>query len=327
VYYPPYAKRNDIDWGASPWNTLAWRGSPWVAGKDPYDPTVQLTQQNNITVRSTPTHRSAPVKPSSNYLTAPASEARINHEILMRCTSENLRPGQTYMMRPRNNSAWLDELHNLPRRIVYGSMLGGTAVVSGVLVKILLISDPKQILTYITEGKFDGKYWKNMLDTRDEEDMGSTTGPSIEEFHQPWYDFHGRTPKGTPTGPWNSLPNVDRKNFKIWRLDYFGHSNEAAFFLKYGWENAKGDPVEPHAEAMLSSGDMDAALSATPAKVFTPTAEAQLWGCSLALNMAGVLKKYISKITASDTLTTFDEVILDTSRMPQPVSGGLWKTL
>src|SRR5215469_2537523 len=83
---------------------------------------------------------------------------------------------------------------------VYGSMLGGTAVVSGVLVKILPI-DPKQILTYITEGKFDGKYWKNMLDTRDEEDMGSTTGPSIEEFNQPCYDLHGRRPKGPLPGP------------------------------------------------------------------------------------------------------------------------------
>lgn len=41
----------------------------------------------------------------------------------------------------------------------------------------------------------------------------------------------------------------------------------------------------------------------------------------------GVFKKYISKVTASDTLTTFGEVILDKTRMPQPVSGSFWKTI
>lgn len=98
---------------------------------------------------------------------------------------------------------WLDELHSLPRGIVYGARLGGTALISGVLAKV--------------------------LDTRDEEDMGSTTGPSLEEFD---YDLYGKAPKGTPSAPWNPLPNVDRKNFKIRRSATSVISNEAAFFLK-----------------------------------------------------------------------------------------------
>ena len=72
---------------------------------------------------------------------------------------------------------------------------------------------------------------------------------------------------------------------------------------------------------LLTEAELDAALTPAVGKVFTTDAEAVLWGCSLGLKMAATLKKHISKVTASDDLTSFDEVILDNSRIPKPVTG------
>jgi hypothetical protein len=324
VYYPPYIKRNAVDWAASPWNALAWRNSPWVDGKNPYDWTVRAGDQNTFPVKSTPTPKTTPLKPSTNYATVTQSEERINHELLMRCTSEARRPGQSYEMRPASNSTWIDALHDLPRRIVYGNLLGGkTAKVEGVLVKLLMVSDKKQITDYLTTGKISATYWRHILDTYSEETMSTGDGPDLDSMEGAAWDGADARSKSLKVMPkfWKDSPSIDRTKIKVSRLDYFGHSNQAAFFLKYGWENQKGDANQPHAEVYITDAELDAALTPLAGKVFTPTAEAVLWGCSLGLQMAPTLRKHISKVTASEVLTSFDEVILDTTSMPKPVTG------
>ncbi|MBK9196494.1 MAG: hypothetical protein IPO17_16235 [Flavobacteriales bacterium] len=183
VYYPPYLKRQERDWKSSPWNTAKWRNSPWVAGKDPYDATVRLTEQGSIPTKQTPT---TPVKSgsvSTSYATQLVSEQEVDHEILMRSTNETILGAQTYAKRPRRSTEWMDAIHDIPRLIVYGPMLGGTPKLRMVMVKVLLVSEPQQILDYMADGKVtNGRYWQHLLDTHDEDAMASAESPSLEEM-------------------------------------------------------------------------------------------------------------------------------------------------
>ncbi|RYU14814.1 hypothetical protein [Nocardioides iriomotensis] len=321
VYYPPYAARSERDWAASPWNTMKWLGSPWVANKDPYDPMVRRTEQGNIPVIARPTPASAPKRPSTAFVSQAVNEERIDHEILMRTTTEALRPGQTYEARPHDPDMWLTRLHDLPRLIVHGKTLGGPAKVPNVLVKLLMVTDPGQILSYLTLGQFTGEHWRHLLDKHDEEDMGGG-GPTATDRTGTWYDWYTRMPSRKAPSQWQ-MPQIDRAQVKVKRLDYFGHSNDDSWFLQYGWENKKGDANEPAGEVVITTADLDAALSAAPSAVFSANGKAHLWGCSLGLAMAPTLRKYVD-VEASEELTDYESLVLNPINMPTPVAGG-WK--
>lgn len=325
VYYPPFAARSLKDWEASPYNVQKWRDSPWVANRDPYDATVLRSEQGSIPVKSRPTLPKPQIKETTNYASEPVSEERINHEILMRTTTETLRPGQTYGMRPTMADDWLQRLHDLPRRIVYGPSLGGKARMPGVMVKMILVNDPQQIVDYVTQGKTEARYWKHLLDTYDEMDMASTGGPSLYDTSKSWYDAAGEPPKGRSVDHWLKA-SIDRKKYKVSRLDYFGHSNDSAFFLKYGWDNEKGDPDGVGGEVLLKADDFDAALSSAPSKPFSNDAVAHLWGCSLATGFAPKLKKHVLKVIAAHDLTDYESCVLDPKAMPSPLDG-TWTTV
>lgn len=325
VYWPPYAQRSERDWDSSPWNAMAWRTSPWVAGKDPYDPTVRSGLQGTFRPPSVPTVPKTSPKTKLDFSKQAVSEARIDHEILMRCTTETKRPGQTYDMRPSRPSEWLDDVHDLARRIVFGPMLGGTPVLPNVLVKLLIVDNPKQILDYLTAGTFpSGNRWTHLLDTHDEEDMANMQGPDLGDREGQWWDVAAARKKGFKPPPYWTAPHISRKQVKVKRLDYFGHSNADACFLKYGCANAKGDPAGPVGEVLLSKQDLDAALKTAPQPVFSASATAHLWGCSLGLGMAGVLQNYVTTV-AAEVLTDYEGLVLDPRAMPQPVGGG-WVT-
>ncbi len=121
-----------------------------------------------------------------------------------------------------------------------------------------------------------------------------------------------------------TAPHISRKQIKIKRLDYIGHSNRDAFFLKYGWANAKGDPNAPVGEVLLRTADLDATLNGAPQPVFSPNATAHLWGCSLGLVMAPTLSNHVATIAAS-VLTDYEGLVLDRKAMPSPI-GESWIT-
>jgi hypothetical protein len=108
LYRPPYDYRQERHWAPSPWNGLVWRDSPWVAGKDPYDPHVRRNDQGSIPIKSIPTLPNVPKKPKPGKMPVKVGEDRIDHEILMRTTTEYQRPGQTYAMRPVQSYKWFD---------------------------------------------------------------------------------------------------------------------------------------------------------------------------------------------------------------------------
>jgi hypothetical protein len=330
VYYPPFMKRQERDWAASPWNTQKWMNSPWVNGKDPYDPMVKYVDQGAIVTTSAPTSSTSATPPKNlDYATQKVSEERIDHEILMRSTTETRTAAQTYSKRPTGPNQWIDDIHNVPRRILYGNTLGGAASMRGVLVKILLVNDPQQILEYLAMGKLSTKprYWKNLLDTYDEEDMGNMEGPSGSNVSDTWWDYAFAPSKMPAAGQqpnvpaaWKDTPDVDRRKVKIARLDYFGHSNQSALFLKYAWANNKGDAAVPHGEVLLTADEVNSALAGKNAT--TTQAEAKLWGCSLGNDFADKLTESFSYVQAAESLTTFENVLSSPTAMPEPVSGG-----
>ena len=112
VYYPPYVKRNDVDWNASRYNP-AWLTSPWVAGKDPYRSAGQAHRPGTVPGEERADAEEGAGEALYQLPTAVAGEARIDHELLMRSTTEARRPGQTYDMRPRSNYTWIDYVHDL----------------------------------------------------------------------------------------------------------------------------------------------------------------------------------------------------------------------
>ena len=209
LYRPPYDFRAERDWDSSPWNTMAWHDSPWVSGKDSYDPYVRISDQGNTPVISIPTLPKVPKKSDPGKVPVSASEARIDHEILMRTTREDLRPGQTYGMRPRQTHSWLDAIHDLPRRVMFGDMLGGKSLIPGVQVKLLVCPDEVSILNYITEGAFDDAvYWRHMLDVASFED----DIPDQDPFDKTTRIFDvaaSRPKKGVDIAHWKKTPAGD----------------------------------------------------------------------------------------------------------------------
>jgi len=319
VFFKPYELRADADWNASPYNMLAWRNSPWVRGKEPYDPLIFASSQGVAKAPQKPTSRKADPK----FKSEPVSDARIDHEILMRTTKED--DSTAALKRPRRPSHWIDLLHDIPRRVVMGNpqLIADPPALPRVLVKLILIRDLAELLGYLATGNWAGERAIHLLDTHDEEDMANG---GIHEDST--YDYHalGKVPQHALKF-WKQVPVVDRKHVKIQRLDYFGHSNEDSWFLRYGWGNDKGEM--PVGEVTVDASMLlDQTFAFGPKPHFAPDAVCQMWGCSLGTpgRMAEQLSKLIPEVIASNDLSTYEHIADSDSTMPEPIPGGSFVT-
>ncbi len=330
VYAPPYYYREDVDWEASPWNTQLWQDSPWVLGHDPYDPFVRHLDQNVVQPPQPPTV-SGLVAPTPPPPPRPPSEARLNHEILMRATGEP-KPGEAgYPKRPTTANHWREILHNLPRRILFGPTHGGAPRYPSLLVKLLLATEVDQILYYIATGQWEGRQWVHAFDTYDEQDAATVYRPNWIWPYEPLFDFVGSLPTPGAALDWNALPAVNRERVKIARLDYFGHSGEGdpgtnELYLQYGWENAKGDSEGIGGEIGITTDDLITAIEMAGSPPFAPDAVAQLWGCSLGESMAQALTAHVKTVIATPELTEYDHILPSETTMPVPANGQPWTT-
>ncbi|GIG56046.1 hypothetical protein Lfu02_04180 [Longispora fulva] len=322
VFYPPFGMRNDTDWEASPYNPK-WRGSPWVLGRSPYDPRVRASQQGAIPTKTEPTPKRTRPRPSMN--TDDVDEDRIDHEILMRCTSQDRRPGQTYEMRPTRLEENLDHIYELPRRLLKGPTFSGASRLPGVLVKLLMITDASEAVDYISHGLLAGQKWVHALDAGgSEEDQPDLEGPGGGDYTRTWFVAFGVPPNSAAARYWDDAA-IDRSKVKISRFDYFGHSSSDAFFLQYGWKNVKGDPTGVRGEAIITKDRLDERLA--DARAFAPGAVAHLWGCYLADDMAPVLRKYVSKVIAAEGRTDYEGLVGNPAALPVPADQGSWTVL
>lgn len=131
----------------------------------------------------------------------------------------------------------------------------------------------------------------------------------------------------------NAVTNasVDRTRVKIKRFDYFGHSGgrralEDAFYLRWGWANAKGEV--PWAEVYVPLTDLKEQLSQAATPIFSDDSFVKLWGCKLANqlledSMAHMLSGFASKTMGADDLVDYSSVInpQEPDAMPGPTQG------
>lgn len=331
VYLKPYLWRQSADWDASPYNLLLHRDSPWVRHKADFDPYVQ---QGLV-----PPGPPLPDPPSGprNALSQPAPpraivpnerdaerEEVINHHILMQTTTGNT--GEV-IKRPENGHHYQDYIHDIPKKIIYGPMLGGEPRLPNVLVRLLLINDQATFQNYVTTGAFPGEHWIHMLDKHSEADMGS--GARVNEKGAFYDQALGVTDRSW-AHRWRKIfathaktPGVNRQKIKVKRFDYFGHSGRTGFWTIFGWGNKKGEnPRDLKHGEYWRSGE---GFPAPGAKVFARDASAWLWGCSLGAYYAPRLTDHFKKVTASEALTDFSGILSSPSAMPVPVRGEPWK--
>lgn len=311
VYLPAYVARDAVDWQASPWNGLLHRDSPWVRGKDPYDPTVRLHDQGKVAPPQ-------PKTPISNKKDKPKPKPKgadpehvLDHDILMRTTSPN-EIAKGVIKRPQRGEHYLDLIHDIPRKIVFGPKLGGTPRLPQVLVKLLLLRTPDELFAYLSKGDWSGEHWRHILDKHDEDDMG---GPPLSDCG---FDFAATRPPSWAEAEWQKLPKVDRKTVKIKRFDYFGHSDGEGFYLKYGLTNDKGEV--PQSEVTVDNPEWKSKLKRD---VLTHDAVAQLWGCFQGSGTAEVFAKTFKEVVACADAVLYTNVI---EGMPKPDSGSSWTT-
>lgn len=316
LFLPPYLARADNDWDASPHNALLHRNSPWVRGKDPYDPLVRSSEQASQKSPQKPTFPIRnPAPPNPNPV---VSQARIDHEILMRTTSANT----TIIKRPTRPNRYIDIIHDIPRRCVLGSqtLTLGPPFLKNVLVKIIFIRDVAELVGYMAHGLWAGERATHLLDTRSEEDQGDT--PSIEQGAT--YDFHAAGGPPAQAHPfWRSVPVVDRQHVKIQELHYVGHSAPEFWLLQYGTRNDKGEV--PVGEVVLNAKDLlDNTFTFGPKPHFTKDAMCKMWGCFTGepRGMAEQMSALIPTVIACPDATSFEFVADETDRaMPVPSSG------
>lgn len=251
-------------------------------------------------------------------------EEMINHDIQMRTTDAN---SDGIIKHPRGFDSEVDYIHNIPRRIVYGRALGGTPQLPDVLVKLLVFNEPSDLSEYLLSGSISAQYWKNVMDTHDEEDMANATAVSDEgSYYDALLAFSSRQ----WSARWKKLmksagvepPSINRSKIKIKRFDYVGHSDEEAFYLLYGWSNAKG--VLPGDDVRFETAQLTAAL---PKKNLTTDAYAHLWGCHQGGKMGPALVGAFKEVTACEESTFFNHILDNDSAMPVPEEGSDWKSL
>jgi hypothetical protein len=261
------------------------------------------------------------IKPSA---TDTDPEDVINHDILMRTTSAN---SDGIIKQPRQFNDEVDYIHDIPRRIVFGRSLGGSPQLPDVLVKLLVFNDPSSLSDYLLTGSISAQYWKHLMDTVDEDDMGNATAVSDKgSYFDAVLNFSSRQ----WSARWKKLlksagvepPSINRSKIKIKRFDYIGHSDDEAFYLQYGWHNAKG--VLPWEDVRFENAQLTAAL---PKKNLTTDAYAHLWGCHQGGGTGPALVGAFKEVTACEGSTFFDHILDSDSAMPVPEKGSDWKTL
>jgi hypothetical protein len=339
IYLPPYGDRPAagdrvdrqwVDWEASPHNLLRHRNSVWVAGRQPYDPTVRQGEQG---AQAPPRLPQMPQRPAtqSRAPTFSANEHAINHEILMRTTAVVDRnglplPDGGFEKRPRSAVSYLDAILDIPRRLVIGSKFGRNPPVvdvpplNGVLVKLLFLRDVADLFAYLESGAWIGQERLHLGDQRINDEEAMSLIRPLEECT--WSAF-GRLPVGVDTlVDWDTTPAVDRSRVRLKRLDYVGHSAGNELFLQYGLRNDKGE--EPEGEVMVTGDDLAARLSTS---LFTPDARVFLWGCNLGESLAAKVAPSVRSVRACLGFTLFDHVLDDEANLPtpqDPVNAG-WK--
>lgn len=329
IYLPPYDLRAARDWDASPYNLQLHRSSPWVAGKDPYDPLFKLGDQAAVKPKprpSEPNHTTTPPPPASK------SEPDIDHEILMRTTSEfETNPDGTPVIGPDGRPVYLfdggfpkrarggggyHQIYEVVPRIIMGTKWSGTAApntppLRRVQVKALYFDDPTQMFAYVENGSWSGSQYVLVPPTED-----------WQNPDPPPYNWVAGVQPNVMYDSWKKTPAVDRTRVKIRRLDYFGHSSPVslpagdfdALFLRYGWGNKKGEI--PQGEVLVTSGDWQTHLSK---KLFTKDAIAWLWGCNLSEHMAPMLADVVGDyVMACLGRTSYDFILQDYDSMPEP---------
>ncbi len=356
VYYPSYEQRQKVDWRASPFNQSLHRNSPWVKGDAEYDPSVS-SGQTSPKDKTRPPPR-PPQRPQNVYEKAVSdatkaaerastvhSEEILDHDILMRLTSRNERD-RRIIKQPTNNSAYMDYIHDIPKLLVYGPMLGGSKVqIDNIFVKVLFFDEAKQVTDYMATGQFPGEQWVHMMDIRDEEQMANTPVPTSGPRWDAAMVYSGRG-----EAYWKKWlkadakpPQVNRKKIKINRFDYFGHSGTDAMFLRYGWSTMntttkkwklleKGDmpmwDVGIYADASKYTlpPDMDIAdfKSVLKKDYFTAHARSQLWGCFLGDTLAMDIAPFFDNVVACEKRTNFERILDNETNMPFPSGGEGW---
>lgn len=330
VWLPGYEERQRIDWDASPYNPRH-RNSPWVAGKKPYDVTVQAPHQGATQPPQAPTlPRKATTPPQP--LTYASGEEDINHEILMRTTAESGSvdpltglplPDGGFRKRPKWPNSYLTEaegsLVHVPLRLSQGMRAFGNyppvvnvPPLGGVQVKLLFLRDVNALYAYLSSGTWSGPRLRHPIED-DWDNPDADPGPSLEDAT--WTDQALTWTSGKEPKDWEANPAVDRTRVRIKRFDYFGHSNLESFFLQYGLTNWKGREAE--GEITIHFSDLEPHLKK---ELFTPDSFAHLWGCSLGGDMAPMLTKFVKKVRACPGLTDYN-VILDPGlpdAMPSP---------
>jgi hypothetical protein len=318
IYFPPYEFREEIDWDASPHNLQLHRNSPWVAGKDPYDPMVRLTVQGTM---ARPPLPRLPSKKTTQTIPSSGSplEEKINHEILMRQTAEldrsgNWLPHGGFHKRARRRWDYTDSIVDIPYRIALGGRFGEyppspkAPPLEKVFIKLLFLRQVDDLYAYIVNGTWIGKRYYHLLETRDEEDMGNM----IPITEASWFGLVNHKKRWHPA--WLSVPAVNRNIVKIKRLDYFGHSADHDLFLQYGWSNKKGEV--PKGEVIVPKAEFDSRLKK---ELFTNDSFAHLWGCNLGTGMASVIAKSVNRVRACRSWTSYDGILNSASSMPSPV--------
>src|SRR5262245_3675191 len=323
VYAKGYLTRQAVDWDASPYNTRLHQNSPWVSGKPEFDP---YAKDKVRPPPSPPPDRNpsggTKVKPAPKVVASEDPDHVLNHDILMRTTSANK---DDILKRPTQSNSYERYLHDLPRRIVYGKMLGGsTAVLPDVMVRLLLFNEPSVFTDYMATGRFPGQYWRHPLDTADEEDMASTALPDEEgsfwdaalAISRRWERRWKRILKSLV-----KPPDVERSKVKVKRFDYIGHSGATSFMVLYGWSNEKGEVPDKEIERIKYADQWEA----IPKDAFSKDAYAHLWGCSLGRRMAWELTDRFKKVAACEMATDFERILDSDQAMPTPTDGSPFK--
>ncbi|MBK9196495.1 MAG: hypothetical protein IPO17_16240 [Flavobacteriales bacterium] len=114
---------------------------------------------------------------------------------------------------------------------------------------------------------------------------------------------------------------MDRTKVKIARFDYFGHANDDSLFLKYAWDNAKGDANGARGEVVMTAADFNTALAGKNA--IAKDGHATLWGCRLGNHFGKNLNSFPSTESTTDN-TTYEDLLKATTEMPKPTGGGTW---
>ncbi len=337
VYTPPYERRGEVDFEASPYNFIHrtkpdaakyWKSAYSSSGKP------ARVKSKKPAWNTEQGRRDEKKRKEANEAAARADKHRalsqedINFHILMRTTSENT---AEFIKRPKSERHYMQHL--------YDELLDSVQK-RGVLTKLLLVRDKQEIITYLSTGAWKGAEitsYNRMVnwDNPSDDEIDAMADPEQENFgftppRPVKKDTSGRPLKWTLPWykAWNSSPMVDRGKVKIHRFDYIGHAQDWTLLLEYGWDNEKGEVTQRNVE--MGWEELDKALD--KGKVLTPDAHAMLWGCSLADPGGGNTWKnggwaeylatyFLGGVVAAKDKTDFAKVITGPGNMPRPIDG------